>query len=139
MRGIVEHAARRRFDDFHVADAAVHADAELHDHVTLGLGAAYLRGATGVTRLTILAGDTSTGAGGSGGQRGRVGHWHGGRAGSIGGWSVDGAGRRSCAAGGGGAARPTAESLASTVRPGKELSVRRMVVAGGELIGASSG
>ena len=44
-----------------------------------------------------------------------------------------------CAAGGGGAARPTAESLASTVRPGKELSTRRTVVTGGELIGASSG
>jgi hypothetical protein len=96
-------------------------------------------GATGVTRLTILAGTTSTGAGGAGAAADSL-IGAGGTAepaellaGGV--KAVVTTGRAAAGAG----VRPTAESLASTVRPGNEFSPRRTLVTGAELMGASSG
>ena len=91
-------------------------------------------GASGITRLTIFAGTTSTGAGGCGAAAGAaLGIGATAEPAPLGGadtallvtgaWTGGG-----CGAGAAGAElRPEPESLASTVRPEKELSGRRAV------------
>jgi hypothetical protein len=98
-----------------------------------------------MTRLTILAGTTSMAGGGCGAAAGAaLGVGAAAEPAEVGGavttLLVTGAWKAGCGDGAGVAAvRPTPESLASTVRPEKELSPRRAVKVGGVLMGASSG
>src|ERR1044071_3869968 len=94
-------------------------------------------GATGATRLTILAGTTSTAATVPAGDA--AGAAAGGIATALD-PDIDGADGELTEVGVATGARVIDEaSLASSVRPTKALSARRFVVVGAELMGASSG